>query len=173
MKSRWNFAEISRRFHDWPFQIWKFSCLPIRRKMTFSKIDLFTSENFRSLRGSFFRFFRSENFYFSDLKRWKWMRFCVFWCFSFLGQNQKKMFSDLDDFWRVGRGYGDTFTMLRRLSDYVWEARNRGLNGFSILGQKQKKMFSDFIHFWRVYNRYGDTFTWLRRLSDYVWETRN
>ena len=51
MKSRWNFAEISRRFRDWPFQIWKFSSLPIRRKMTFSKIDLFTSEKVKITRG--------------------------------------------------------------------------------------------------------------------------
>ena len=50
-KSRWNLDEISRRFRgdfdDWPFQIWKFSSLPIRRKMTFSKIDLFTSEKWK------------------------------------------------------------------------------------------------------------------------------
>ena len=64
------------------------------------------------------------------------------------------MFSDLDDFWRVGRGYGDTFTWLRRRMDFNEEARNRGLNGFSFLGQNQKKMFSDFIHFWRVYKGY-------------------
>ena len=50
-KSRWNLDEISRRFHDWPFQIWKFSSLPIRRKMTFSKIDLFTSEKVKNVQG--------------------------------------------------------------------------------------------------------------------------
>ena len=120
-------------------------------------------------------------FVFSDLKIftfqiWKgeygW-DFAFFDVFRFWDKNQKKKFSDCDDFWRVGRGYGDTFTWLRRWMDYVVEARNMGLNGFSILGQNQKKMFSDFIHFWRVYNRYGDTFTWLRRLSDYVWEARN
>ena len=44
--------------------------------------------------------------------------------FSILGQNQKKMFSDFIHFWRVYNRYGDTFTWLRRLSDYVVEARN-------------------------------------------------
>ena len=43
--------------------------------------------------------------------------------FSILGQNQKKMFVDCDDFLGVYNRYGDTFTWLRRLSDYVWEAR--------------------------------------------------
>ena len=46
--------------------------------------------------------------------------------FSILGQIKKKMFSDFIHFWRVYNRYGDTFTWLRRLSDYVWEARNRG-----------------------------------------------
>ena len=41
------------------------------------------------------------------------------------------MFDDCDDFWRVGRGYGDTFTVLRGLSDFNEEARNMGLNTFS------------------------------------------
>ena len=63
--------------------------------------------------------------------------------FRILGQNQKKMFSDCDDFLDTYNRYGDTFTWLRRLSDYVWEARNMDLNGFSILGQNQKKMFID------------------------------
>ena len=65
-KSRWNLDEISRRFHDWPFQIWKFSSLPIRRKMTFPKLT------------------------FSLLKRWKLqgvqktliLRFLMFFSFS-------------------------------------------------------------------------------------------
>ena len=58
------------------------------------------------------------------------MRFCGFLVFSFLGQNQKKMFSDFIHFWRVGRGYGGTFTLLRGKFNYEEEARNRGLNGF-------------------------------------------
>ena len=41
------------------------------------------------------------------------------------------MFVDLDEIWRVGRGYGDTFTLLRGRMVYVVEARNMGLNGFS------------------------------------------
>ena len=41
------------------------------------------------------------------------------------------MFVDFDEIWRVGRGYGDTFTVLRGLSDFNEEARNMGLNTFS------------------------------------------
>ena len=44
--------------------------------------------------------------------------------FSFLKQIKKKMFVDLDDFWRVYNRYGDTFTLLRGLSDFNEEARN-------------------------------------------------
>ena len=68
MKSRWNLAEISRRFHDWPFQIWKFSCLPIRRKMTFSKIDLFTSEKWKCTG------VKNANFAIFDVFRFLWQK---------------------------------------------------------------------------------------------------
>ena len=101
------------------FQIWKFSFLrsekvifPFRRKMTFSKIDLFTSEKWKCTG------VKNANFAFFDV-------------FRFLWQNQKKMFDDWDEIWRVGRGDGDTFTVLRGLSDFNEEARNMGLNTFS------------------------------------------
>ena len=41
------------------------------------------------------------------------------------------MFVDCDDFLGMGRGYGDTFTVLRGLSDFNEEARNMDLNTFS------------------------------------------
>ena len=41
------------------------------------------------------------------------------------------MFVDCFDFLGMGRGYGDTFTLLRGLSDFNEEARNMGLNTFS------------------------------------------
>ena len=44
--------------------------------------------------------------------------------FSFLKQNQKKMFVDCDDFLGMGRGYGDTFTVLRGKINFNGEARN-------------------------------------------------
>ena len=43
------------------------------------------------------------------------------------------MFDDFDEIWRVGRGYGDTFTVLRGKINYKEEARNMGLNTFSFL----------------------------------------
>ena len=72
MKSRWNFAEISRRFHDWPFQIWKFSSLPIRRKMTFPKLT--------------FSLLKSENV--QGSKRGEILR--DFWCFSIFVTKSKE-----------------------------------------------------------------------------------
>ena len=62
-----------------------------------------------------------------------------------MGQNQKKMFSDLDEIWRVYKGHYGVNVLLTRRMDYDWEGRNMDLNGFSILGQIKKKMFSDFI----------------------------
>ena len=51
--------------------------------------------------------------------------------FSFLKQIKKKMFVDCFDFLGMGRGYGDTFTLLRGRMDFNEEARNMGLNTFS------------------------------------------
>ena len=41
------------------------------------------------------------------------------------------MFVDFDEIWRVGRGYGDTFTLLRGKINFNEEARNMDLNTFS------------------------------------------
>ena len=41
------------------------------------------------------------------------------------------MFDDCDDFLGTYNRYGDTFTVLRGLSDFNEEARNMGLNTFS------------------------------------------
>ena len=83
------------------------------------------------------------------------------------------MFDDCDEIWRVGRGYGGTFTLLRGKFNYEEEARNKGVKWVSILGQIKKKMFSDFIHFWRVGRGYGGTFTLLRGKFNYEEEARN
>ena len=50
--------------------------------------------------------------------------FAIFDVFRFLRQNQKKMFDDFDEIWRVGRGYGDTFTVLRGKINFNEEERN-------------------------------------------------
>ena len=63
--------------------------------------------------------------------------------FDFCDKNQKKMFDDCVEFLRVGRGYGDIFTLLRGWCGFNEEARNMGLNTFSFLRQNQKKMFVD------------------------------
>ena len=74
--------------------------------------------------------------------------------FRFRDKNQKKMFDDCDDFLGMGRGYGDTFTLLRGRMAYVVEARNMGLNTFSFLKQIKKKMFVDCFDFLGVYKGY-------------------
>ena len=73
----------------------------------------------------------------------------------------------------MGRGYGDTFTLLRGLSDFNEEARNMDLNTFLFLKQIKKKMFVDCDDFLGTYNRYGDTFTLLRGRMDFNEEARN
>ena len=83
------------------------------------------------------------------------------------------MFDDCDDFWRVGRGYGDTFIVLRGLSDFNEEARNMGLNTFSFLKQIKKKMFDDCFNFLGMGRGYGDTFTLLRGKIIFNEEARN
>ena len=156
MKSRWNLDEISRRF----------------RWLTFSDLKIFMSPN--SPKNDFF-----QNWPFHFWKGEKCTRgqknanFAIFDVFSFSWQNQKKMFDDCDDFWRVGRGYGDTFTWLRRWMDFNEEARNMDLNGFSFLKQIKKKMFVDWNDFLGVYKGHYGTFTLLRGLSDFNEEARN
>ena len=83
------------------------------------------------------------------------------------------MFDDCFDFLGIGKGYGDTFTLLRGLSDFNEEARNMALNTFSFLKQIKKKMFVDLDDFWRVYKGHYGTFTLLRGLSDFNEEARN
>ena len=122
--------------------------------MTFSKIDLFTSEKWKC----------------TGVKN---ADFAIFDVFRFLRQNQKKMFDDCDEIWRVYNKYGDTFTVLRGKINYKGEARNMGLNTFSFLWQNQKKMFVDWDDFLGVYNRYGDTFNLLRGRMGFNEEARN
>ena len=51
--------------------------------------------------------------------------------FDFCDKNQKKMFDDCDDFWRVGRGHYGVNMLLRGRMCFNEEARNMGLNMFS------------------------------------------
>ena len=73
----------------------------------------------------------------------------------------------------MGRGYGDTFTVLRGKINYEEEARNMGLNTFSFLKQIKKKMFVDCFDFLGMGRGYGDTFTLLRGKINFNEEARN
>ena len=99
------------------------------------------------------------------------MRFLMF--FRFRDKNQKKMFDDCDDFWRVYKGHYGVIMLLRGKIIYNEEARNMGLNGFSFLKQIKKKMFDDRFDFLGMGGGYGDTFTLLRGKINFNEEARN